>query len=368
VPRYHVAVIDLGAGSDAERAARRDAIERGLGGGHRAVADPALRRALAGEPSAGDPEAGRRALAAGQAAFGELDCKRARPDIDRAVVALGAAQAAGVAVDDELRRAQTIRLVCSDQSLERGTAQSAAAALRRLGAGDPPPGVSSAVWARYPALDAATGVQIGRLDITTRPPGAVVWIDHERRGLTPLTASLPEGEHLVAAALPSGGATAQRVTVVPSWTPTRLALALEAGQPRWRAVEAQVRAWRRGAPDPAAAAIGELLARARLSHTIVIDASGALQVWSLPAGRREARQLGSAGDPAGALALLEAAAREPALDPQRPLLREERASEAKKSQQWWVYAAILGAVAVGAGVVISQELGDDRQRIEITLP
>jgi hypothetical protein len=33
-----------------------------------------------------------------------------------------------------------------------------------------------------------------------------------------------------------------------------------------------------------------------------------------------------------------------------------------------VYAAVIGAVAVGASIVVANELGDDQQRIEITSP
>jgi len=372
-PGQPIGIIDLGRGTDEERAARRAELERGIAGadGFRPVGDESLGRALAGEGSAIDPADGRAALAAAQAAFGELDCRRARGEADRAVLGLAGAQASGAAVAGELRRAHTIRLVCADQGADRGAAQSAAAALRRLAAGDPPPGVSDAVWARYPAIDAATGVQIGRVAITTRPAGAAIWIDHAARGRAPLTVSLPEGEHLIAAALPSGGSVARRVTVAPSWTPTALALELRAGGgSRWRAIAGQVQAWRRGVPRPTAATVGELMARAGLERAVLIDPRDKLEVWIRAPGERTARHLGNATSAAEAAALHASVARGPGIDPNVPLLREtrrERGAE-RSHQEWWVYAAIVGAVAVGAGIVLAQDLGSDRQRIEIAFP
>ena len=67
--------------------------------------------------------------------------------------------------------------------------------------------------------------------------------------------------------------------------------------------------------------------------------------------------------------------KQPGIDPDVPLLREspeERAAhgttEGPSRQEWWVYAAIAGAILVGAGVVAANELGDDTQRIEIAIP
>jgi len=264
--------------------------------------------------------------------------------------------------------------VCADQGGDRGAAQGAAAALRRLRAGDPPAGISDAVWSRYPSMDAATGVQNAQLAITSQPAGASVWIDHAQAGKTPITVSLPEGEHLVAAAA-RGGAVARRVTVATSWVPASLALAVPAGGgTRWREVEARVRAWRSRARRPDESGIGDVLARAGVPYAVLIDPRGKLQVWHRGAGRAAARHLGNAAA-AGEVDALVAAARGPGIDPDRPLLRdtpEQRAGvrgESKgKWQEWWVYAVVIGAAAVGAGIVVANDLGDDQQRIEITVP
>ena len=63
-------------------------------------------------------------------------------------------------------------------------------------------------------------------------------------------------------------------------------------------------------------------------------------------------------------------------DPDRQLLREteleRRAREAERADRtktkWWVYAAVIGAAVVGAGIIIVGDAGDDKQRFEITLP
>ena len=373
--RPRIGVIDLGTDGDNARRARREQIEADLARsrGVRPVDDAGLRRALAGEAS--DPQLadGRQALTRAQSAFGALDCKAARGEADRAVLGLAAAQAAGVNAADELRRAHAIRFVCADQGGDRGAAQGAAAALRRLRAGNPPAGVSDAVWSRYPAMDAATGVQNARLAITSQPAGASVWIDHAQRGTTPITVSLAEGEHLVAAGS-RGRATARRVTVATGWVPASLALVLPAGGgARWREVEARVQAWRSRASRPDAAGIGDLLARAGLPYAVLIDAGGELQVWQRGAGRGAARHLGEAAAAVEVNSLI-GPARGPGIDPDRPLLREtpdERVAgdgKGSKWKEWWVYAVVIGAAAVGAGIVLANDIGDDQQRFEITVP
>ncbi|HKE16594.1 MAG TPA: PEGA domain-containing protein [Kofleriaceae bacterium] len=385
-----VGVVDLARGAATERRARRAAIEKQLAGvsGVRPVDDPELRQALAGESVDPQLESGRRALARAQAAFGALDCTHARGEADAALLALAAVQAAsgeaGAAnqVNDDLRRAHTIRFLCADQGGDRGAAQSAARALRALKAGDPPRGISDAVWSRYPAIDAAAGVQNGRLSVTTQPAGAAVWIDHAPAGKAPITVSLSEGEHLVAAGSTdprSGGGVARRVTVATGWAPAQLALALPArAASRWRDVEERVAGWRRGTARPGAADVGQLCARAGLSRVVVIDGRGGIQVWVRAAGGEGARVAGSAGRPEEIAALMAGPRRGPGIDPSRPLLREtpeERAAiQVQKSgkrgkwQQWWVYAVVIGAAALGAGIVLGNDLGEDRQRIEITVP
>ena len=56
-------------------------------------------------------------------------------------------------------------------------------------------------------------------------------------------------------------------------------------------------------------------------------------------------------------------------DPDQPLLREtpdERATHGHGTpQRWWVYAAIVGAVAAGSAVLYFQDAADDHQHITL---
>ena len=60
----------------------------------------------------------------------------------------------------------------------------------------------------------------------------------------------------------------------------------------------------------------------------------------------------------------------PGLDPSMPLLREtpNTTTRATATKRWWVYGIVLGAATLGAGFIIAQDLSEDRQRIEVTLP
>jgi hypothetical protein len=145
----------------------------------------------------------------------------------------------------------------------------------------------------------------------------------------------------------------------------------------WREVEAIGTGWRRGVGRPDPASLGELMARAGLSTAVVRGPRGELAVWRRTPGRKAARFLGSAASAAEVAALVAGPRSGPGIDPTLPLLRESSEREGapgsgrggkRRWQEWWVYAAVIGAVAVGAGIVAAQGLGDDHQRIEITFP
>lgn len=380
---HAVAVIDLGPGDDAARSARRDQLEKELAGvqGLSPVRDPALRAALAGQRDNPQAAAGRRALAEAGAAFSLPNCTAARARADEAVLHLAAAQAAGTDTRGALRQAYVYLLLCADQAGDTGAAHTAAVNLRRLGAADPPAGVTPAVWNRYPAVDATGGVRQGALAIATSPAGAALWVDFAATGKTPQTAYLYEGEHIIAVAGRTGAA-ARRITAGPGQA--SLSLTIPAAQTdRWRAVAARVSAWRSGAARPSAPAIGRLLYAAGPLFAVVIGPRGELEVWERSEHGTMARDLGSVRTALDVGALVDAAVKRgagPGIDPNQPLLREtpqERAeylarrhhkSEGPSHQEWWVYAAIIGAVVVGAGVVAANELGNDHQHFEITFP
>lgn len=372
-----VGVVDVGPGDRAARRARRDALEKGMLGvqGIGLPADPALRAALAGERHAGQIEAGRRSLAAARTAFGKPDCPAAERESGAALIALAAAQAAGAEVTGELRQAYVFQLLCADQRADAASARAAATSLRALGGAEPPEGVGEPVWSRYPAVDVTAGVRHVQLDVTTQPQGAAVWIDHVPVGVAPLSLAVTEGDHLVAAAAPSGGAVAVRAARGP------LALTIPPERAPFRKLEARVRAWQSRAVKRDRRGLAALLSNARLSWAVVIDERGRFTVWQ----RRglEVRQLGVAPDALGIAALVQGAERRSAsagIDPDRPLMREtseereaylaERKGKSKKAnkQEWWVYAALIGAVAIGAGVVLANDLADDHQGFEVTFP
>lgn len=370
-----VGVVDVGPGDRAARSGRRGALEASLGKvqGIALVGDPALRAALAGERHATQLEAGRRSLAAARAAFGKPDCPAAEREAAAALLSLSAGQAAGADVRSELRQAYVFQLLCADQRADAATARGAAGALRALGGPEPPEGVGEQVWTRYPAVDVTVGVRHVQLDVSTSPPGAAVWIDHAPVGKTPVSVTVTEGEHLVAAAAPAGGAVAVRAASGP------LALAIPAARAPWRKLETRVRSWQSRAVKRDGRGLAALLSSARLGYAVVIDERGRFTVWQ----RRGlvVRQLGVAPDALGIAALVQDAEqrrRNPGIDPDRPLMREtpaERAAylsqkkgEGPSKQEWWVYAAIAGAIAIGAGVVLANDLADDHQTFEITFP
>jgi hypothetical protein len=372
-----VGVVDVGPGDRAARRARRVALEKSLANveGIAQVGDPGLRAALAGERHAAQLEAGRRSLEAARAAFGKPDCPAAERETAAALLGLAAAQAAGADVTADLRHAYVFQLLCADQRADAGSARAAAGALRSLGGPEPPEGVGDPVWSRYPAVDVTAGVRHVQLDVTTQPQGAAVWIDHAPAGVAPLSATVTEGEHLVAAAARAGGAVAVRADKGP------LALSIPAERAPWRKVESRVRSWQSRAVKRDAKGVGALLSSARVGYAVLIDERGRFTVWQRRGAA--ARQLGVAPDALSVGALVQAAEQRrttPGIDPDRPLMREtpqERAdylaqkkgkSKGPSRQEWWVYAALIGAVAIGAGVVLANDLADDHQSFEITFP
>jgi hypothetical protein len=376
-PAVTVGIVDVGPGDRTARRNRRARLETELASvqGIALVADPGLRAALAGERSSLHVDAGRRALDAARTAFGRPDCPAADREAGAALVALAAAQAAGADVASELRQAYVFQLLCADQRGDAAAARAAATAIRGLGGPEPPEGVGDPVWSRYPSVDVTAGVRHVQLDVSTQPQGATVWIDHAPVGKAPLSADVTEGEHLVAAAGSAGGAVAVRAAKGP------VALTIPPERAPWRQVESRVRGWQSRAARRDARGLGALLSSARLGYAVVIDERGRFTVWQ----RRglAVRQLGTSPDALGIGALVQAAEqrrKNPGIDPDQPLLREtpeERAaylaqrkgkSEGPTRQEWWVYAAIIGAVALGAGVVLANDLADDHQKFEITFP
>jgi peroxiredoxin len=360
-------------------------------------ADSALARAFAGEPVTNTDELQRTARAAlekAAAAYGNHDCRAAAQAAQRGIAALAALQAgsnqagadrsgAPTGLDrknlrEDLRRAYVYELLCAHQQGSSDAALTAAQRLERLGVTSPPPGVSSLIWGLYPAVDVTTNVMMNELTITTEPAGGEVWVDHLPAGFAPVTVLMSEGRHLVAAAHPRAGGVAREVTVAASDTNFVMAVPASSASGQASQVAEAVSDWRRRsviAADKLGAVMGELSTR----FALVMVADDLVELWALGPGETEARRVSVHSlDQAGNLVadILARARRwdHTGPEPDGVLLRESMDSQAgakaatPRSQRWWVYATIVGAVALAGGVMLTSDLVDDRQRIEIVWP
>lgn len=372
-----VAVIDLRPGEIADRQRYAGAVAAGLSrhDGVEALSDPAAVAALVGEPFAPHAAEGAAALAEARRAYGALDCALALPAADRAVEAFAAVQATGAAVGGELVAAYSYALLCADATGDAARAHRAAARLRAL-TPDRPPGVAEELWQRYPAIDATGGVGRAEVEINSTPTGAAIWVDHRPVGEAPVVVYLSEGEHLVAAAGDTGAGT--EVLRVEGWT-ARSVVELRGSEPRWAKLAAWVAAWRAGERAPTPDDIARMLAALELRVAVLITRNTStgndqLELWGAPPGEVTAIMIG-VGTTAelGTLAKLvvdTTAAWDRGERPDRLVATPAPAPEKKKVKQqpWWVYASVVGAVGLGAAVLLAAELADDHQRIEISYP
>lgn len=369
--RERVAVLDLGpADGGAIRQRLAGAV---LGAGLTVVSGDGVEEALAGEAADKDAVQLAAAITLAQRAFGELDCKAATAAATTAIGIGSARQAAQLAVP-ELARAWTYVLLCADRASEFDGAVRAATYLRTLGgSGDVP----ADVWAKYPAIDALLDHDLYPLEITTDAPGAEVWIDFERKGVSPLKTFVASGEHVIAAASGTrrGWAAGKAVK-----TQTTLAIPLTEQAAANHALAARVAGWSGAVPDPTELGIvfDEVNVRvALIRHGESVEAWGRI-------GRSEPpRRLGG-DDGLGTLTEADRLAalivdrvqiwNDHAPDPDQPLLVEDprtraaRRGKADEPTRWWVYGALIGAAAVGLGVMYANDHADNTQRVELHYP
>jgi hypothetical protein len=371
------AVIDLERGDRESRATRLAAARAALATrpGIEAISDPELDAALAGEIGAEAEDRGRAAAAEAERLATAGDCAGAGTAGRVAALDLAAALAAGADVTAELTRAHVALLLCAEAGNDPAAALVTAQTLRALGHTGPPPGIDAATWARYPELDATGNVQRAEVVIESEAPDAEIWVDYRRRGQAPVTLYLEQGEHVVAVA--AGAAGAARHIAVTGWS-HRETLSPAPAAGRWARVATLVAAVRERRQAADAAGIGAILAAAGIRFGVVLTAGGSIEVWEAQEGE-SAVLIGRRRDIGQAVGLAAQAARPlRAPDPGEPLLRETEAErrarqerDKSSSTRWWVYAAVVGAAALGAGIIILPTLGDsgsDRQRFEITLP
>lgn len=371
-PAPTLGVIDLARGSDTERTTRRQTLVDELAGisGFELTQDASVAAALAGQAHDPNWQRGSASLEQAAAAYAVPNCTAAQSHAEAAIVDLSAAQASGGQVTSMLERAYVFALLCAHQAGDSAAAARYADRLRALGVVKPS-AIPDPVWSRYPALDAAAGQRIVELAITTVPTGTPVWVDHKVVGTSPVQVFVGEGEHLIAAA--HAGGSAAEVIEVAGKSSAQLNLPKQTGSTA--KLQSRVRAMRSGASRLSERTVGAILQAAGLDYAVVIGPRGTLTVWSAGKARGTARQLGvatTALDVGAYVAEVELAGKGPGIDPNQPLLRETDVNrDAGKSkgpsrQEWWVYAAIAGAVLVGAGIVLANDVGDDMQRIEIS--
>lgn len=330
-----------------------------------------LDAALAGEASDRDAAVVREALDEARTAFGDLDCKAASAAAARAIDALAGRQAAGLDDGTALRGAWAYQLLCADRDGDRVRAQTAADRLRGLGVtGGEEAGISEQTWQRFPEIDASTDRGIVALDIRVDRAGAKVWVDHREVGVAPVTAYVEAGEHVVAAA---DGFWRGAVRVSAAGKDVKVAVPIADQTGPFSAVAGVVKGWRDGALTPTAEALGTVMQALEVRFALLLAGKGTMQVWALGPRDDKPRKIDDVAreDPMAAAALITdrvAAWDGNAPDPDLLLVEspEDRARRGKGTpNRWWVYAAIVGAVAVGTGILYFQDSADDHQKIEI---
>ncbi len=367
-----VVVLDLRGGDSATRSPSQAAFVDGLSahGELRLSQDAELASILGRRPYSAALEKGRDTLSAAILAFGALDCVTATERIKAAVLDLAAADAAGAGANAELRQAYLYQFLCADRQGNYDEALATSSLLRALIKDERPTEISADTWDKYPMLDALSNQRQVSVTIGSEPSGAEIWIDHRQVGTTPSTLLLGEGTHLVALGLEGRGAS-QEIKVTGQG---KMSLPLAKPNSSWEGIHKALAKVKDASSARRAAAMGDLLAATLADAAFVMREPGRVAVWILPRSRRSAELIGHAPNAkiAGELALqgLEDSAHGAGLDPNMPLLRESdmTTTTARSTRRWWVYGVVLGAAALGAGLIVAQDLSKDEQRIEVTLP
>jgi hypothetical protein len=366
-----IAVIDLGGlggGADAVHQLHAAIVAAGF----TPVVGDGLEDALAGRDVDRDAQALAVEMASATRAFGLLACGEVTPAARRAIGLSAARQASGLPAP-ELPRAWAYVLLCADRDGQFDTAAAAALQLRALGGS---PDVPAAVLAKYPDIDAVANPDLVELDIETDTPGAQVWIDFRPIGTAPVHVAVAVGDHVIAAATGTKRGWAAG-TAIRAQKAVKLELTDAAGP--WAEVARKIAGWK-AAPPPAE--LAAVLARVH-ARVALIRRGDEIEAWGHVGATEEPHLLGGDDGTApvadvarvlGVIADRVAAWSAHAPDPDRPLLLDDQARRGGRRDQpatptkWWVYAAIGGAIAIGAGIIVANEAASDRQRVELHYP
>jgi len=368
--RERIAVIDLGGASAGD--APKQLAAAIVAAGFAPVVGDGVEDALAGRDTERDAIELAAAIATAAQAFGALTCRDAVPAARQAIGLAAARQAAGRPVP-ELPRAWAYLLLCADRNAELDTAMAAASQLRALGGS---PDVPAAVWAKYPEIDAVADRELVAVDIDADVAGAAIWVDGRPVGASPIHVVLAAGDHVIAAASGTKRGWAAG-TAVRSQKSLHVPLTDVAGP--WADVAQRIAGWGGKLPPPAELAVVLDRVHARIA---LIRRGDTVEAWG-QVGRSEAPHrlagddgvapVADAGRLLGVVADRVSAWSAHAPDPDRPLLLEDRAPGGRRDEpetpaKWWVYAAIGGAVAIGAAIIAIHDSASDRQRVELHTP
>lgn len=362
-------MIDLGPADPALRTALATKL---VAAGFEPVSGDGLEDALAGEATDADGLLLAAAMAEAQRAFGALDCAATFTAAHQAIGLAAARQAAGLAVP-ELPRATAYVVLCADRAGDVDAAMRAVAKYRAaVGQGAAGSDVPADVLKKYPALDTLLDRDLVPLEITTDAPDAEVWIDFVRAGKAPLTITLPAGEHVigVAAGTRRGWAAGSAVK-----TQTKLAVPTHDRAGKWADVAKRVASWNGQRPSPQD--LGWVMAKVQ-ARVVLIHRGATLEAFGRLGLAEPPHKLGDEEIPVTemqrAVALLDDRVHiwnDRAPDPDQPLLLDDGRQRDKDGKlkniptKWWVYGAVIGAVAAGAAIIFATESGSDRQRVEL---
>lgn len=330
--------------------------------------DQELESRLGRSPYSPATKRGHAALDSAALAFGALDCSSTRTRTASAILDLAAAMAAGVVTTAELRQAHLYRFLCADREGDFDAANLEAKRLRALRPGVAPVELSTATWGKYPELDAQSNLFLHPVEFTTSP-SAQVWLDYKQVGTTPTTLFLSEGEHLIALGDKSGSIS-QQITVSGRG---KVELKIPEAKTQWSSIPPRLAELRAADSDARQAEMRDLMAAVEVQVAFVMREPGRVAVWFMARGEPSPTLVGHAPSAAiaGQIALqhFEETQSQVGLDPSVALLREEPLErETELGRRWWIYGIVLGAATIGAGLIIAQDMAEDRQRIEVTLP
>jgi hypothetical protein len=312
------------------------------------------------------------AMAAAQRAFGQLACSNVLPAARQAIGLAAARQAAGLAAP-ELVRAWAYVLLCADRENQVDAALSAAGQLRALGGS---PDVPANLLAKYPEVDVVADRELVELDIDTDVAGAAIWIDFQKAGVSPLHVMLPAGDHVLAAAAGAKRGWAAG-TAVRTQKAVHVPLTDMTGA--WSELAQRVAGWNGALPASSELAwvLGRVHARiALVRRGDTISAWGQIGPSEAPHAIGGDDGVAPITDVARVLGLVTERIHgwnDHAPDPDQPLLvetseRRTRKDDGDKPTKWWVYAAIAGAAAAGATIILVHDSASDRQRVELHYP